>query len=269
MSSATQDLLDQCAQRIGRTLDPLAERRLRRWAEGTNRAADRLVDSLLARPEHEWTAVIFAHRAHRHDWYKELAQRATIRDFAVFLLENRAFPAFVPLLQRLLDAQICDEGRAAIQRNLADEQIPVPHAELMARLMSAVKERAGADLRLESYPSLVNRTLVFYYGYYCDPWHLVGSLFATEAMAYRRVTRMGAGLARLGLDEADMEFIRIHSNCDDEHARDWIDGVIVPSVRMQAALRPAIATGIATCLETSARYLDDLLSRARRDRAVA
>jgi hypothetical protein len=42
------------------------------------------------------------------------------------MLENRKFPMFLPLAQRALKAQICDEARAALQRNIDDEQLPVP-----------------------------------------------------------------------------------------------------------------------------------------------
>jgi hypothetical protein len=138
----------------------------------------------------------------------------------------------------------------------------VPHAELMRRLILALKAKAGDGLRLKSFPSLVDRILVFYYGFYCDPWHLVGSLYATEVMAHHRMTQMGAGLTRLGFDAVDLEFIRVHVVCDEDHAEDWSKGVIAPSLRLDPALRSPVANGIAACLETSARYLDDLSRRA-------
>ncbi len=268
-SLADADLLRACVERMRSRLDAREESALRSWAEETGQRAAPLVSVLLAGGETEWERLILTHRAHRHAWYEELAHRVSIREFAAFLLENWAFPAFLPLLKRIRQAQICAEGRAAIRRNLEDEETPVPHAELMRRLVGAVKAKAGDGVRLEAYLSLVDRTLVFYYGYYCDPWHLVGSLYATEVMAYHRVTHMGVGLVRLGIEPADLEFIRIHSVCDEDHARDWREGVIAPSVRIRPRVRVSIAEGIATCLETSARYLDDLVARAHRGRRAA
>jgi hypothetical protein len=221
-----------------------------------------LARMLLATPETEWTGTILEHRAHRHRWYEQLADEAGVEEFAGFLLENWAFPAFLPLVERVLHAQICDEGRAAALRNIEDEQAPVPHADLMRRLIVAVKASAGDGVRLEQFPSLVDRTLVFYYGYYCDPWHLVGSLYVTETMAHHRMSHMDTGLKRLGFQPWELEFIRVHVVCDEDHAQDWSDGVIQPSVRLQPDLRTPIAEGIASCLETSARYLDDLSQRA-------
>src|SRR5262249_52348739 len=131
----------------------------------------------------------------------------------------------------------------------------------MGRLMGALKARVGEGLRLNIYPSLVNRTLVFYYGYYLDVWSLIGSLYVTEAVAFHRLQCMNTGLRRLGLNAQELEFIRIHMTCDEDHARDWSDGVIGPTLRLDPSVRSSIAAGIAVCLETSARYLDRQVRR--------
>src|SRR6266545_2813098 len=257
-------LLQSCAQRLGSPLDGRERRQLEGWWKGKREEAALLADKLMARGESAWTEEILKHRAHRHPWYEELAHDVSLEAFAAFLLENRAFPAFLPLVERALEAQISEEGRAAVIRNINDEQVPVPHTELMRRMMGAIKARVGDGIHLESFPSLVDRTLVFYYGYYCDSWHLIGSLYATEAMAQYRMSCMGQGLRRLGFQPADLEFIDVHLNCDDDHASDWSDGVVRPSIGLNPDLRAPIAQGIASCLETSARYLDDLSLRARK-----
>jgi hypothetical protein len=261
-SLAEPDLLQVCVERLKTRLDDEQERALRAWWTTEGRSSEPLAKTLIAQPEAEWDALITQHRAHRHPWYDYLAQQSTVQEFAAFILENSPLPAFLPLVERTLQAQICDEGRAAVLRNIEDEQVPVPHAELMRRLILALKAKAGDGLRLESFSSLVDRILVFYYGFYCDPWHLVGSLYATEVMAHHRMAHMGAGLTRLGFEPEDLEFIRVHLVCDEDHAKDWSQGVIEPSLRLNPALRKPIAVGIAACLETSARYLDDLSRRA-------
>ena len=204
----------------------------------------------------------------RSPWYDALATEVTLEEFATFMLENRRFPAFLPLAQHALKAQICDEAREALQRNIDDEQVPVPHAELMGRLMGALKARVGEGLRLEVYPSLVDRTLVFYYGYYLDVWSLIGSLYVTEAVAFHRLQGMNTGLQRLGLNAQELEFINIHMTCDENHARDWSDGVVGPTLNLDPSVRSSIAEGIAVCLDTSARYLDRQVQRLK-ERRVA
>jgi len=72
---------------------------------------------------------------------------------------------------------------------------------------------------------------------------------------------MNTGLQRLGLGSHDLEFIRVHMSCDEDHARDWSDCVIAPTLKLNPILRTNIAEGIAVALETSARYLDRLVER--------
>ena len=256
-----RELLQTCVRRIGSRLCQTEERALRAWGAETHRSSA-LAAQLFARAESEWSTAIVEHRAHRHVWYDQLAEEVSAGEFAAFLFENWALPPFLPLVERAFEAQICDEGRAALLRNISDEQFPVPHSQLMRHLVTAVKTKVGDDVRYELYPSLINRTLVFYYGYYCDPWHLIGSLYATELMGQYRMIKMGVGLERLGFSPADLEFIRVHISCDEDHAQEWGDSVIVPSIQLNPALRIPIAEGIAACLETSARYLDDLSERA-------
>jgi len=262
-------LLRACVRRIGSHIDAPERQALLRWWEGKKRSSSRLCRELLALPGLDAERAIESHPAHRHRWYDQLAHEVSIDEFAAFLLENWAFPAFLPLVERTFAAQITDAGRAAMLRNIEDERRPVPHADLMRRLFHAVKARVGSDVPLRCYPSIVDRTLVFYYGYYCDPWHLVGSLYATEAMGTHRMAHMGRGLTRLGVRPEDLEYIRIHLLCDEGHARDWYEEVIAPSIRQNAALRLPIAEGIASCLDSSVRYLDDLSRRADERRLKA
>jgi hypothetical protein len=255
---AEHELLIKCVSRIESQLDQNDDLSLRQWREKERGRWKALTEALLSLPEDDWESIIIDHRAHRHPWYEQLAYEVSLREYATFFLENWALPSFLTMVERTLDAQICDEGRKAILRNIEDEQAPVPHADLMRRLIIALKKKAGDGLKLETYPSLIDRTLIFHYGYFIDPWHLVGSLFATEVMAYHRMAHMKLGLERLGFDEHEIEFIHIHLTCDEHHARDWRAGVIVPSIRLRPQLRRPIAEGIAACLETSASYLDDL-----------
>ena len=259
-------LLRACVHGMGSQLSAVEKSALQRWWTVQQRRAAPLAAELLAQPESAWTAAVTRHRAHRHAFYDELAERADVPEFARFLLENWALPPFLRLVERALQVQICDTSCTALLRNIKDELFPKPHAELMRNLMTAIKERAGAGLNLELGQTLIDRTLIFYYGFYCDPWNLVGSLFATEMMGQHRMTRMGAGLTRLGFQPSELEFIRVHIECDEGHARDWMESVLMPSIRANPDLRARIATGIAACLVTSGHYLDDLSRRALRRR---
>ncbi|MFL9872330.1 iron-containing redox enzyme family protein [Paraburkholderia megapolitana] len=263
-------LLQRCAE--GMTDGRLADadmQSLRHWWKPQRERAAELVELFAGLPIEAWSDAILAHRSHRHPWYDWLATKVTLREFAAFMLENRYFPSFLLLVERVKEAQICDVARAALQRNIDDERLPVPHADLMRRLMLALKAKAGDGLVLDSYPSLADRTLILYYGYYCDPWCLVGALFMIETMALHRMQKMNEGLRRLGLNEHELEFVSIHLTCDEHHAREWSECVIQPSVELEPQRRVAIAEGIAVALETMDRYLDDLVTRAASQRAAA
>lgn len=224
--------------------------------------SSRLTERFLATPISGWDGLIADHAAHKHSWYDYIAEEITIDEMAVFLLENVHYPVFLRLLETIRSVQFIDDAVAAVDENIADENEPEPHAELMRRMMNAVSDRARHPLPLEEYPSLVDRTLVFYYGCFVEPWHLVGSVFATERMGTRRVQAMYQGLKRLGLTDHELAFAIIHSECDEHHAGDWLERVIEPSVAERGELRAPVASGIAACLETSRVYLDYLVQRA-------
>jgi pyrroloquinoline quinone (PQQ) biosynthesis protein C len=269
LESGAVSLLERCATQMeGGGLSEAELRRLESWCSRACERSRSTEDFLSAAPA-EWESLILAHPAHHHAWYGFIKEEITTDELAQFLLENRHYPTFLRLLEAIEAVQICEDGRRAVQENIADEQEPVPHAGLMRRLMEAVRHRARPDLELAVYPTLVDRTLVFYYGYYCDAWHLVGSVFATERMATRRVSCMDEGLRRLGFDEHARAFTITHSECDDHHARDWLERVIVPGIERDETLRAPIAKGIAACLDTSEQYLDSLMNRVIVARAAA
>ena len=266
----TADLLKRCAEKLA--VEQLATADLDLLEQWNTRVKPRFAEVLerfLTTPLPYWEELVVQHDAHEHAWYDFFSDDITIDEAAEFLLENQYYPAFLPLLDRIAEVQICTEAVHAIAENIADEHQPQPHAELMRRLMQAVRARARHGLVLGQYPSLIDRTLVFYYGYYCNPWHLVGSVFATERMGTRRVACMDQGLRRLGLSNHELAFTIVHSQCDDHHASDWLQRVIIPSVELQPGLRHAIAEGIAACLVTSDDYLSYLLRRVIVERALA
>ena len=258
---ADLELLECCAASMesGR-LDAGDEAALRRWWRPQRERADALVHSFITQPVERWTDLILSHRSHGHRWYEVLATDASLDEFATFMLENRGFPAFLPMVERAMPAQLCDEARAALQRNIDDEQLPVPHADLMRRLMGALKSRAG-DLRFSEHASRIDRTRAFHSGYHLDVWSMIGSLYVTEVMALHRLQAMDQGLTRLGLTRHELEFVHVHLECDEEHGREWSEEVIAPTLRLKPDLVELIAAGIAVSMQTSALYLDHLVQR--------
>ncbi len=262
-TSMSTDLLKICSQKMGATLPQTYEQTLQQWHKQTFKTPSLFQKKLLATEPAEWDWMISNHKANTHEWYDYIGDAIDIDTMASFLLENAYYPTFLDMLQKIRDAQFIDEAINAVQENIDDEFEPEPHANLMRKLMLAIKSRATEPIKLDAYPAINDRTLVFYYGYYLQPWHLVGSVFATEQMGTRRVICMKKGLERLGLTPEELAFTTVHAECDEHHADDWLQRVIIPGIKARPELRTMIVSGIAECLETSVIYLDYLLDRAQ------
>src|SRR6516225_10607241 len=136
LENGAVSLLERCAKQMeGGGLSEAELRRLESWCSQACERSRSTEDFLSAAPA-EWESLILAHPAHHHAWYGFIKEEATTDEMAQFLLENRHYPTFLRLLEAIEAVQICEDGRRAVQENLADEQEPVPHAGLMRRLMS-------------------------------------------------------------------------------------------------------------------------------------
>jgi hypothetical protein len=259
----SSELLKICSEHQGSKLPDDALEMLKHWYRQTFTKPSETLQRLINTDPAKWDDIIATHRAHTHDWYYFIADKIDNDNMASFMLENKYYPTFMTMLEKIRDIQIFDDATAAVQENIDDEYEPMPHAELMRKLMTAVKARAKNSVDLQDYAELNDRTIIFYYGYYLDPWHLVGSLFSTEQMGTHRVTQMKKGLVRMGFTEDEIEFTTVHSECDEHHAEDWLERVIVPTVKKRPELLASIAAGVAECLDTSADYLDFVYQRAQ------
>src|SRR5262249_2544049 len=112
-------LLDLCWNNMksGR-LDTVGETALRDWWKLERERVDPLVEALMSRSATEWIEALLEHCAYRHFWYDALVTEVIVEEFATFMLENRKFPTFLFFVQCALKAQICDEVRAVLQRNI-------------------------------------------------------------------------------------------------------------------------------------------------------
>lgn len=256
-------LLRACARcmKAGTLLEEAPEAELRRWWDAEHARCGPLAGSF-ASSDADWGSAIAMHRAHRHPFYDELATSGYVHDYAQLLLESWVLPAFLPLVERVFEVQTQTEGIEALLAKIHQEQAAAGRTELMRQLTMAVAVHAQADSAcLDLHDSLNDRALVFYYGYFCDPWQLAGALFASEVMAAHQAAMIGTGLARLGYPAEDLQLIQARSATAQTEPDSWLE-LFGPAMDMKPAVREAIAQGIAACLETCARYLDDLERRA-------
>lgn len=256
-------LLRTCARcmKAGTLLEEAPEDELRRWWEAEQGRCAPLADAL-ASPDASWAEAIGAHRAHQHPYYEELATSGYVHDYAQLLLESWVLPAFLPMVERVFEVQTQTEGIEALLNKIHQEQTAAGRTALMRQLTIAVAVHAQADSAcLDLHDSLNDRALVFYYGYFCDPWQLAGALFATDVLAGHQAAMIGTGLTRLGYAGEDLQLMQARSAADDNDPRAWLE-LLGPAMEMKPSLREPICHGMAACLETNERYLDDLARRA-------
>lgn len=254
----TLDLFPTGVEPTGSPLEGSKERALRLWWKRESAEAVPFAREILAIPETEWSSVILGHRANRHAWHEHLAEKASADEVAAFVMESVAPPRFLLLAIRALHAQVGEAGRLWILRAIEQDQMPIPWADQMQRLAHMVKAKAPPGPGHGHTTSDVDRALGLFYGFHCDPWHLVGSLYTTAVLADHRWSAMIAALRRLAVRPRDAEFLLVRSRSASADARSWIESVIVPSVREDLRLQRRLAFGMAACLAITARHLDTL-----------
>lgn len=87
-------------------------------------------------------------------------------------------------------------------------------------------------------------------------YHSVGALGAVELTAPSRVSRVAAGLERLGVSPHGRSYFTLHARIDVKHSRDWNREVIAPMIQGQPQVQRAIAEGALLRLTSGARCFE-------------
>ena len=230
---------------------------MRDWYSRACAVARPEINTLNASKPIDWIRVVTEHPANEHAWYNFLARYGNDTLYSSFLDEESRMPAFIPLLQAVRKTYQDDQRIAgAVDRNLQDELVPVPHYELFDRIHLAASIRSPIRTAKVDSDHLANTNLLFYYGKYLDQSLLAGALLATEILVPWRVNKLKEGCSRLGYSAFEMEFFDVHSSCDDGHARDWLSNVIIPICLKSPSIRESVIHGIGIRLATSWSYLE-------------
>jgi hypothetical protein len=97
----------------------------------------------------------------------------------------------------------------------------------------------------------------------------VGYFGVTEYLAPRRFKHVVKAWRRNGLPEVGVEYHDLHIVIDTQHANGWFNHVVAPLVEKDSAIGRDIALGAAIRLNTSSRYLDQLLKCFEKNREAA
>lgn len=190
------------------------------------------------------------------DW---LATQASLSDMRWFLEQEVAGEAGFDDLVALTQLRMPTRPKLEMARNYWDEL----GRGRAVRMHGPMLERVAAELGLAADPDdIVWEALALAnlmqglatnrrYAY-----HSVGALGAVELTAPSRVSRVAAGLERLGVSQYGRSYFILHASIDIKHSRDWNREVIAPMIQEQPEVQRAIAEGALMRLRAGARCFE-------------
>jgi hypothetical protein len=206
------------------------------------------------------------HSVFKHPYYAEFicrhAQRDDLRTYVIqeSLVDGR-FDDFLAMMQ----VGTVGAAKMEIANNFWDEMGNGKPAEVHTHLFGKIYEvfdileeelesaMTASDLLSGNLAVLLCRYRRFY------P-EAVGFLGMTEWLAPDRFRNVVHAWERLGLPDVGIVYHRLHITIDSQHAAGWFHNVVLPA-STSAYMRRGIARGALWRLNSSARHLDERLSR--------
>jgi hypothetical protein len=206
--------------------------------------------------------LVLSHHSNNHEWYDLIGNRISIDDLSSFIFEESQMPSFIPLLEKLVNCIESDEIKNVVKSNIKDENFPKLHCDLFKKMAQDIFFVKTPKPLLDKYLSDTN--LVFYYGYFIDPFFLIGALYATESMVPNRAKNVLNALKRFGFSDETLTFMEIPGLVDEKHSKEWLSEVIEPIYKLFPDKVKNIQDGIYYRLDTSEKYLNRLYKQARK-----
>lgn len=209
-----------------------------------------------------------SHCSVTHPLFTFAAEEATREQLAALLeAENLCDLNFVNILSLLMPGAD-GEPAAEMASNLWDElghgEVARFHRNARMALMRNVGLRLpNAEFDLSPYmleeiehfnTYALNGTVRAY------SLRLVGMLFATEFLVPQQLAAVIQGWRRVGLLDAEMEYLIDHCEGDVEHANGWADRVVVPCLLDAPSAQSEVLIGVNQHLDVLGRLYDRLLN---------
>lgn len=209
--------------------------------------------------------VISQHRCSSHPVYGDyIASRADYRDLTFyFIQESHLDPRFDDILA-LMQVGLPIDQKLELAQNYWDEmgngEASKVHAHMFQMALDALdlkKEDIQNETLTEALGSgNLSACLALSRRHY---FKAVGYFGVTEYLAPRRFKHVVRAWRRNSLPEIGIKYHDLHIGIDARHSKSWFDNVVSPLVDRDPDAGREIATGAFIRLNSSARYLDQLL----------
>jgi hypothetical protein len=219
------------------------------WVEGLRESVAERCAALPRDPEGfiAWFRRLLDHGPGQHDpLFDWLARDADADAMRWFLTQEAAGEAGFDDLVALTQVKLPTQAKLELARNYWDEMgrgnEGGMHGPMLERVVSSLRLTPSIDETVWPSLSLAN-TLTAMATNRRYAWHAVGALGAVELTAPSRVSKVGAGLKRLGFPPVARKYFELHAVLDVKHADDWIDNALRPSLEEDPDRAPFIAEG--------------------------
>lgn len=196
------------------------------------------------------------------DW---LAREADAEAMKWFLTQEAAGEAGFDDLVAMTQVKMPPTAKLELARNYWDEMGRGNAGGMHGPMLDRTVQEMGLTPTIEetAWESLaLANTLTAFATTRRYAWHAVGALGAVELTAPSRVSKVGAGLKRLGAPPVARKYFDLHALLDVKHAEDWIANVLRPLVAEDPDRAPFLAEGALIrlscgqrCFETYRRHL--------------
>lgn len=206
-----------------------------------------------------------------HPLFPFLRDTATFEQMREFILQETPLEVFFGDIIAMMMPGVYGRIKMELAKNFWDEVghavEPRVHRNLRFRLMEALQ--IPSDIHTSRIDLLVREELALINMYLSLSTNraaltqLLGVLLATETMIPGRFDLQILGWRRHGLGEEAMVYLTEHTTVDVEHAKEWMDSIILPLLERKPELMEEITLGVLRRLDIAGAVCDKLYERLK------
>jgi len=175
-----------------------------------------------------------------------LAEEADVEQMRWFLTQEAAGEAGFDDLVALAQVKLPTPAKLELARNYWDEMGRGHEGGMHGPMLDGVVRELALKPAIDEtvWPSLaLANTLTAFSTTRRYAWHAVGALGVVELTAPTRVSKVAAGLKRLGCPPIARKYFDLHAALDIRHADDWIANCLRPLVSENPGVARYLAEG--------------------------